>query len=66
MSDQPGFFDVDDRVPDACTIWLFHEKLTKAGAIEKLFARFDAAVRRAGYILMSGQIMAASLVAVPK
>jgi hypothetical protein len=38
------------RVPDARTIWLFHEKPTKAGAIEKLFAQFGFAVREAGYI----------------
>ena len=31
-----------DRVPDARTIWLFREKLTKAGAIKTLFERFDA------------------------
>jgi IS5 family transposase len=55
-----------DRVPDATTIWLFREKLTKAGAIEALFARFDAAVRAAGYIPMSGQIIDASLVAAPR
>ena len=30
-----------DRVPDAKTIWLFREQLTQAGAVEKLFARFD-------------------------
>ena len=57
---------LDDRVPDARTIWLFREKLTKAGAIATLFARFDAAVREAGYIAMSGQIVDASLVAAPK
>ena len=57
---------LDDRVPDARTIWLFREKLTKAGAIETLFARFDAAVRAAGYIPMSGQIVDASLVAAPR
>jgi IS5 family transposase len=55
-----------DRVPDATTIWLFREKLTKAGAIEALFARFDQAVRAAGYIPMSGQIIDASLVAAPR
>jgi IS5 family transposase len=55
-----------DRVPDATTIWLFRERLTKAGAIEVLFARFDAAVRAAGYIPMSGQIIDASLVAAPR
>jgi hypothetical protein len=26
-----------DRVPDARTIWLFREKVTKAGAIKTLF-----------------------------
>ena len=55
-----------DRVPDATTIWLFREKLTKAGAIEALFARFDATVRAAGYIPMSGQIVDASLIAAPR
>jgi transposase len=54
-----------DRVPDARTIWLFREKLTKAGAIEPLFARFDAALRASGFIAMSGQIMDATLVAAP-
>src|SRR6201993_4989340 len=54
-----------DRVPDARTIWLFREKLTKAGAIEPLFERLDAALRESGYIAMSGQIVDATLVAVP-
>jgi len=55
-----------DRVPDAKTIWLFRERLTEAGAVQRLFDRFDAAVRAAGYIPMSGQIVDASLVAAPK
>lgn len=55
-----------DRVPDARTIWLFREKLTRAGAIEGLFARFDAALRASGYVAMSGQIVDATLVAAPK
>lgn len=57
---------LSDRVPDARTIWLFREKLTKAGAMKGLFERFDAAVREAGYIAMGGQIVDASLVAAPK
>jgi hypothetical protein len=57
---------VADRVPDARTIWLYREKLTKAGAIEGLFARFDAALRASGYIAMSGQIVDATLVSAPK
>ncbi len=55
-----------DRVPDARTIWLFREKLTKAGAIEALFERFDAELRASGYIAMGGQIVDASLIAAPK
>lgn len=57
---------LSDRVPDAKTIWAFRERLTKAGAVEALFARFDRAIREAGYIPMSGQIVDASLVAAPK
>jgi transposase, IS5 family len=55
-----------DRVPDARTIWLFREKLTKADAIKTLFQRFDATLRQAGYIAMSGQIVDASLIAAPR
>jgi transposase len=55
-----------DRVPDAKTVWAFRERLTKAGAIEALFTRFDLAIRAAGYIPMSGQIVDASLVSAPK
>jgi transposase, IS5 family len=55
-----------DRVPDAKTIWAFRERLTRAGAVEALFARFDRAIREAGYIPMSGQIVDASLVSAPK
>lgn len=57
---------LDDRVPDARTIWLFREKLTRAEAIKGLFERFEAALRTSGYIAMSGQIVDASLVAAPK
>ena len=58
--------DLSDRVPDARTIWLFREKLTRAGAIGSLFECFDAMLRQSGYIAMSGQIVDASLVAAPR
>lgn len=32
---------IEDRIPDGTTLWLFREKLAKAGLIEKLFDRFD-------------------------
>jgi IS5 family transposase len=60
-----------DPVPDANTIWTFREALTRAmldgkTAIEVLFARFDAALRAAGFLAMGGQIIDASIVACPK
>ena len=53
---------LEDRVPDAKTIWLFREQLTRAGAIERLFTRFDAVLRAAGYLAMGGQIVDATVV----
>ena len=55
-----------DPVPDANTIWTFREALKRAGAVEALFARFDTALREAGYLAMGGQIVDASIVAAPK
>jgi IS5 family transposase len=55
-----------DPVPDANTIWSFREALKKADAIDALFARFDAALREAGFLAMSGQIVDATIVAAPK
>jgi len=55
-----------DRVPDAKTIWAFRERLTQARAIEGLFTRFDGALKEAGYIAMSGQLVDSSLIAAPK
>src|SRR5450759_4769586 len=48
---------LEDRVPDARTIWLFRKRLTTAGAIKTLFERLDATLRQADYIAMSGQIV---------
>jgi transposase, IS5 family len=53
---------LEDRVPDAKTIWLFREQLTRTGAVERLFERFDAVLRDAGYLAMSGQIVDATVV----
>jgi IS5 family transposase len=55
-----------DTVPDANTIWTFREALKKAGAIDDLFKRFDEALRREGFLAMSGQIVDATIVAAPK
>jgi transposase, IS5 family len=51
-----------EPVPDATTVWLFREQLVQAGAIERLFARFDAALRERGWLAMGGQIIDATVV----
>ena len=44
-----------DPVPDAKTIWLFREQLTRAGAIDRLFGRFDAILRERGIWRWAGR-----------
>jgi len=60
-----------DPVPDANTIWTFREALTRAQlggepAIQVLFRSYEAALTRAGFLAMGGQIIDASIVAAPK
>lgn len=57
---------LEDRIPDATTVWLFREKLTKAGLVTKLFESFDEYLRDQGYEAKEGQIADATLVPVPK
>ena len=57
---------LEDRVPDAKTVWLYREQLARAGAIEGLFAAFDGYLKDQGYLAMGGQIIDASIVAAPK
>ncbi|MEM7499613.1 MAG: transposase [Pseudomonadota bacterium] len=65
-------------MPDETTIWRFREALVQAGAVERLFARFDAHLREAGYLaplsdssaiarraVMGWQIVDASIIAAP-
>ena len=57
---------IEARIPDATTLWLFREKLAKAGLIEKLFQRFDLYLEAKGYIARGGQMVDATIVLVPK
>lgn len=54
--------DDGDRVPDAKTIWLFRETLTRARAVQRLFDRFDAVLNERGYLAMRGQIADATVI----
>lgn len=53
-------------MPDATTVWMFLERLMQAKAMDKLFARFDAALTDRGYLAMGGQIIDAMVVPAPK
>lgn len=57
---------LEDRVPDATTVWLFREQLQKQGLVEALFEQFENYLQQAGYQAKDGQIMDATLVPVPK
>ena len=57
---------LSDPVPDANPIWTCREALTKAGAIDDLFKRFDDVLRASGFLAMSGQIVDATIIAAPK
>ena len=57
---------LEDRVPDAKTVWLYREGLAQAGMVETLFKQFDGYLSRQGYIARGGQILDASIVPVPK
>ena len=59
-------FDLGAPTPDANTIRLFREKLTEAGALDRVFADFDRQLKEGGYLAMGGQIVDATLVAAPK
>ena len=58
--------ELQDKVPDARTIWLFREHLIKAGAVEKLFAQFDTMLDAHGFRASGGQIIDATFVEVPR
>ena len=56
---------LEDKVPDAKTVWLYREQLSQAGLIDALFEDFDGYLKNQGYQAMGGQIIDASIVAVP-
>jgi IS5 family transposase len=58
--------DLDQRIPDAKTIWLFRETLTQAQIVETLFEQFEAYLAAHGLQPRGGQLLDASLDPVPK
>lgn len=57
---------LEDKVPDATTVWLFKEQLKEHNLAESLFEQFERYLSTAGYQAQAGQILDATLIPVPK
>jgi IS5 family transposase len=57
---------LEDRVPDATTVWLFRQRLKEQNKMESLFETFSNYLNQQGYQAKGGQIMDATLIPVPK
>ena len=57
---------LEDVVPDATTVWLFREALSRANLVKALFDRFNGHLNAKGYIARGGQIIDATIVSAPK
>jgi IS5 family transposase len=55
-----------NRVPDAKTIWLFRENLTKAGVVKELFDLFTNCLESQGIITRAGSMADASFADAPR
>lgn len=57
---------MEDAIPDSTTIWLFQELLKEKNLGDDLFHAFDEQIKTKGYELLSGQIIDATFVQVPR
>lgn len=57
---------LEDRVPDAKTVWLFRDRLKALSLVEVLFARFHEQLANQGYVARAGQRVDATFVEVPR
>lgn len=57
---------MEDRVPDAKTVWLFREWLKALGLVEVLFARCNEQLADRGYVAKAGQMIDAAFAETPR
>ena len=57
---------LEDRVPDAKTVWLFRERLKELKLVDVLFGRFHEQLAAQGYVARAGQMIDATFVEVPR
>lgn len=58
--------ELEDRVPDAKTVWSFREQLKVLQLLDALFARFHEQLASHGYVARNGQMVDATFVEVPR
>ncbi len=58
--------ELNDRVPDEKTVWLFREELTNAKLIKPLFDQFETLLSTNGFAAQKDQIIDATIVSAPK
>ena len=51
---------LEDRVPDAKTVWLFRKRIKQSGLIDVLFVRFHEQLDVQGYVARAGQMIDAT------
>lgn len=56
---------LNDKIPDAKTIWNFRNELSKGNMVDKLFKKLDKQLRHNGVIIKSGKMIDASIVETP-
>jgi IS5 family transposase len=57
---------LEGRVPDAKTVWLFRERLKGLNLVDILFASFHQQLSAQGYVARAGQMIDATFVEVPR
>ena len=57
---------MESRVPDAKTVWLFRERLKELKLVEVLFAKFHEQLAKRGYVARAGQMIDATFIEVPR
>lgn len=57
---------LEDRVPDAKTVWLFRERLKELKLVEVLFDRFHEQLAKQSYVARAGQMIDATFVEAPR
>jgi IS5 family transposase len=57
---------IESRVPDAKTIWLFRERLKELNLVDELFEKFHEQLAAQGYVARAGQMIDATFVEAPR